>query len=135
MPLSCDCGDWDGDGIWLLVPEEFSVLDTKRRKRCKSCKRLINKGESVLEFERFHYAQDDIEERIWGEGCDIPNASWYLCSHCGEIFLNLDDLKFCVNPDENMEDLLEEYRREHVKDNGLFQTPGGGGNNTGRGEE
>lgn len=120
MPLECSCEEWDGDGIGWWKPEQFSALKTKKRKRCKSCKKLISIGENVIEFERFHYPQHDIEERIWGDGTEIPNASWFLCEHCGEIYFNLDDLDFCVSPDENMDELLKEYRETMIKDNGLF---------------
>jgi hypothetical protein len=48
-------------------------------------------------------------------------ASWYLCGDCGEMFMNFDDLGFCVNPDENMKDLLELYQNEFIRDNGLFR--------------
>jgi hypothetical protein len=76
-----------------------------------------------LEFERFHYPQNDIELKInnWDDSAEIPNAYWYLCESCGEIFLNLNDLGFCVRPDENMNNLLKEYQEEHIKDNGLFK--------------
>lgn len=120
MPLSCDCGEWDGEGVGYLTPDDFKHLIAKRSRRCKSCNAKIKPGQTCLEFERFHYPQDDIEERIYGDGEEIPNASWHLCVPCGEIFFNLDDLGFCVNPDENMEALLYEYRTEIIKDNGLF---------------
>ena len=132
MPLSCDCSDWDDEGIGWWKPDEFKVLETKKRKRCKSCRRLISIGENVIEFERFHYPQHDIEERIWGDGAEIPMASWFLCEHCGEIFLNLDDLNYCVRPDENMNLLLEEYQTEIIKDNGLFKRKGEENNDTSR---
>ena len=122
MPLSCECDEWDGDGIGWYVPSDFSELKTKKSKRCKSCGIPIRPEDTVLEFERFHYPSDEIEIKIYGDdgSTEIPNASWFLCAVCGEIFLNLDDLNFCVRPDENMNELLEVYRTEIIIDNGLF---------------
>lgn len=37
-------------------------------------------------------------------------ASWFLCEKCGEIHANLEDIGYCVDIQENMADLLVEYR-------------------------
>jgi hypothetical protein len=122
MPLSCKCGDWEGEGSGYWKPEAFTTLGTKRSRRCKSCKEKISPGDQCLEFQRFHYPADDVEIRIWGDNgeVEIPDSSWFLCESCGEIYINLEDLGFCVAPDENMDDLLSEYRAEFIKDNGLY---------------
>ena len=40
-------------------------------------------------------------------------ASWFACEDCGEIYLNLEELGYCVDISENMNDLLAEYRELH----------------------
>jgi hypothetical protein len=50
------------------------------------------------------------QERIFGEGGEIGIASWYMCSKCGEIFLNLDSLGYCIDiENDTMTKLLKEY--------------------------
>jgi len=110
MSLSCACEEWDGDGWFWVSPNKFTALDTKRRKRCCSCKELISIGGQCLELERFKYPQDEIEERIYGEATEIQIASYYMCEPCGEILFNLEDLGYCINIIDNMQELLEEYK-------------------------
>ena len=52
----------------------------------------------------------DIEERIYGDEKEL--ASWYLCGDCGERYLNLQALGYCISLDDNMQELLEEYWSE-----------------------
>lgn len=115
MSLSCECSDydWESDGWAYRVPYDFDTLRTKRRRRCQSCKTLIDIGSPCVAFDRHRYPQDDIEERIWGEGTEISLATWYMCEECGGLFLSLEDLGFCIDIErDNMHELLEEYH-EH----------------------
>jgi hypothetical protein len=124
--LSCSCDtDYDPEpGEIFYTPRQdmdFETLATKRRQRCKSCKRLINIGETVLRHDRARYPRNDIESRIvlgmWLEDafcCNymIPIADHYHCERCGEIYLNLTSLGFdCLMPDEDMEAALKEYHK------------------------
>lgn len=103
--LSCLCYE---DGDWFYdPPEDFSVFPHRRRKRCTSCKTLISQGETCLSFKRARSIRSDIEEDIYGT--EKPLATWYLCEKCGEIWLNLDAIGYCVNPDEDMGELMREY--------------------------
>ena len=90
-------------------PEDYSALNTSRRKRCKSCGTLIEIGATVARFERNRFTRGDVEERIWGEGELVPLAEWYHCEACADQFFNLTELGFCVDPEENMFELLREY--------------------------
>lgn len=49
MGLTCDAGDYDGDGFaWYWeMPADYTPLATPRRKRCRSCHTLIDKGHEV----------------------------------------------------------------------------------------
>lgn len=110
--LSCN-RSFDGDPsdyAWIYSsPHDFKVFDGKRRKRCCSCKQLINKGNLALEFPRERAARGEVEERIYGDGLK-PLCSFWMCERCGEIFLNLSDLGFCFSIDASMEEALKEYQ-------------------------
>lgn len=89
------------------MPDDFVRYQRPRRKRCSSCRRLINIGEDCLEFTRERTAYTEIEERICGE--EIPMASLFMCEKCGEIYLNLEDIGYCLNPLDSMADCLRHY--------------------------
>lgn len=108
MTLSCHCGfDTDADW-WWYHPADFQTLKTKRGRRCKSCNNLIKIGSLCLEFKREKYPRTFVEYKIYGDN-EIPMPSWYLCEDCGEIFMNLDDIGYCVAPYDNMKVLMKEY--------------------------
>jgi len=97
--LSCSCG---GDYDWYYnAPEDFIKFKPKRRKRCCSCGELINIGSDCLEFDRY---------KISEYGDEIYLASKFMCEKCGEIFLNLSDLGYCLTIGiYSMQECLEEY--------------------------
>lgn len=106
--LSCSCPETDGPGCWWCFPsDDFIRLDTKRRQRCSSCNELINVGDECLKFERERAAYDELEEEE--RGSEIAMAPLWMCEKCGEIFLNLDDAGYCLNPTDDMRDVLAEY--------------------------
>ena len=109
MGLSCSCGEWDGEpGTWAyFVPDNFHKFELPRRKRCSSCNALIDKGSDCLIFPRVRSAYTEIEERIKGEEIEMP--ALYMCEKCGEQYLNLSDIGYCIAPTENVMELLKEY--------------------------
>jgi hypothetical protein len=110
MTLSCSCADYEDADWYFYPPDDFSTLDRKRAVRCRSCGTLIKPGDECIKFDRFHYAKDEIEEKIYGEGEEIPIAPWFQCFKCGEMYLNLHALGFCsMDPAENVFALLREY--------------------------
>ena len=104
--LSCSC-EWDGDGWWYVPQNKFKGLDTKKRRRCASCKELIDLGSDCIEFNRFREPLDDIEQRIWGD--EVQLASKYLCDWCGQMYLNLDHLGYCYYLGDSIRENLEDY--------------------------
>ena len=104
--LSCSCRD---DYEWhYKPPEDFCKLTgRKRRPRCRSCDALINMGDDCLEFESFREPRGWYEESRFGS--EVPMASKYLCEKCGEIFLNLNALGYCIALGDSMKDLLADY--------------------------
>lgn len=111
--LSCSCPDWDGEGWFYTYVDDFVTLKTKRSRRCKSCNATIKVGDECVEFDRYRSPNCDVEENIYGEGGEVPLASHYHCSTCGEQFFNLTALGFCVDIQDNMMNLLDEYRRTY----------------------
>jgi len=126
MSLSCAC-DYDYDfesGDWMYWTEnmsEFMPLDTTRRKRCRSCGKLINIGATCIKYPRYRYPHNDVESRIT-MGCDLDDslqdepciqiAAHYHCEKCAEIFLNLTDIGYnCLSPNEDMRESLKEYHK------------------------
>ena len=109
--LSCSCPDYGELSWYFYPPEDFVTFQMKRRRRCSSCNELINHGNLCLQFVRFRDPKSDIEERICGT--EVPMSPLHMCEKCGDQFMNLDALGFCVNPEENMFDLLKEYRENY----------------------
>jgi hypothetical protein len=107
--LYCSCPEYEGDG-WYYVwsqKEDFDILQTKRARRCCSCKELIKVGAECLTFDRYRAPLSDVEERICGE--EVELAPYYMCIKCSEIFLNLEELRFCLDITYDMKKYLEEY--------------------------
>ncbi len=110
--LSCECGEWDSDGWSWTYNENTKPLLGNKRKRCCSCKALIDLGSEALEFERMRYPKNDIEIRIHGDDyAEIPLASWFMCKECSELFLTFVELEYCIYlGEDSMKDLLKEYQ-------------------------
>ena len=104
--LACSC-NYDSDGWWYYHPHDFTILQTKRRRRCCSCASQIEIGATCVELERYRSPNTDIEERIYGD--EVPMASWWLCEWCGEMFFNLDALGYCYWAGDSLIDNLMEY--------------------------
>lgn len=117
MSLSCSCGEWDGESWWYEPPDDFSVLDTKRGRRCQSCGEIIPVGASCLKFSRNRPPNGDYEENRFGD--EVPLAPEYLCGDCGEIYLNLTDAGYCLALGTDLREDMEEYwERTGFKPNG-----------------
>lgn len=111
MPLTCECSD---DSDWYYEsPNDYTTLTTSKRKRCVSCRNLIELNAICLEFECWRRPVSEIEENI--EGDQIYLASKYMCEECGDIFFSLEELGFCLYLNEPMKDLLDEYHEAYGK--------------------
>lgn len=106
--LSCYCYNDDYD--YMYSPDEFfKELETKRSRKCCSCNVRIPVGEQALKFDMSRRPLYDIEERIYGE--EVPLAAKYMCESCGEIFLNLHALNYCLDIESSMQEALKEYHK------------------------
>jgi len=114
MSLSCEC---DTDHDWFYdSPDDYSTLETSRRKRCISCNNLIDLGAVCVAFPSYRFARDDVEERIYGEEEEIYTATKYMCEECGDLYFSLFELGFCISiGDESMEQLISCYRSEYIE--------------------
>jgi len=113
--LSCSCDFGPGDCDWYYVhPHDYAVLQTKRRRRCASCRELINVGDTITAFERWRDVRDDVEESIYGDDGQVPLASMYHCERCADLYFSLYELGFeCISPNEDVRELVKEYAREY----------------------
>ena len=114
MSLSCDCnwGDADCDSYYYW-PEDYSTLQTTRRKRCQSCNLLIDINSICSEFIRYRYPITDIELRIYDydDAAEVWLASQYHCEHCADLWFTFHELGYdCIELDDNMNELLKEYQ-------------------------
>ena len=93
MSLSCSC-DLD-DAAWYYEFSDYQEMpELPRRKRCKSCRQLINPGDDIVKAYRHRPARDDVEISIYGEEPEaVKMAPWYYCDECGGILLTLSEPK------------------------------------------
>ena len=70
----------------------------------------------MVKFPTWRNTHNDIEDRIYGEGGEVPMSDKYMCEECGDIYFSLVELGFCVNTAFSMKELLEEYHRDYVKE-------------------
>ena len=112
MSLSCSCQEWEGDGwaFWLMN-EEFEPFVGKRKKQCCSCGTDIVHLQPCLTFCRGRGPRNSVEEKIYGDPSDpcVPLAPYHMCEKCGETYLNLVNVGFCVDITDYMQHDLEDY--------------------------
>jgi len=110
VPLTCYCGD---DSDWYYDDDDFVVLETKRGRRCASCGTWIRPGETALRFSCWRDPRSDYEWDRFGE--EVAMADKFMCEPCGDQYMNLTALGFCITLGlDNMMDLLQEYREVYV---------------------
>ncbi len=114
MSLSCECSDFDEGADWYFrSAEDFTELDTKRSRKCCSCKSKLTPGTVVLKLQRWRSPREDcnyLEERIYGD--EVPMPAWYMCEKCGGLYMSVSDLGFCCDISENIAEQILEYRTE-----------------------
>ena len=112
MSLSCEC---HYDTNWYYnIYEDYTTLQTKRRRRCYSCKKLIDIGATVVELHCERQPKDWIEQKIYWDEL-VPMPTKYFCEECGDIYYSLHELGFCMEltDGESMQDLLKQYQEEY----------------------
>lgn len=121
MSLSCECYSDDDPDWWFEDTAPVGPLATKRMRRCCSCKDRIAVGDDCRPFRRWRTpAYDSVEERIYGEGEEVPLATWHMCDRCAGLYESLDGLGFCISLGSDMRALCREYA-EMQRDAGVFR--------------
>ena len=119
MSLSCDCYYDDAD--WFYEPQDVSPLNTKRSRKCCSCKEKIAVGDDAKAFIRYRNPEyGSIAEKIYGEGGEEPLATWFMCDRCAGLYESLDSLGFCNLLGQNMMSTCKEYA-DMQRDAGVFR--------------
>lgn len=114
VELDCECGDPYDCEWYFLSPdkgEEFEPFQESEPCKCGSCKRYIQIGEDCIKFPCYNANECAVDEN--GEELDEDRLEFisYLCSDCGEQWLNLTDIGYCIPINENVMDYLREYQR------------------------
>lgn len=109
MSLSCVCGDY---AFYYEVVGEYETFNRARRCRCVSCRELINRGDTVQRFQRWRESNSDIEDRIYGT--EVYLADQFMCERCGDLFLSLHELGFCIDLGDDMRRLVREYATDYA---------------------
>lgn len=116
MSLSCYCKyePEPGDVLWDQ-PSDYKALDTKAPRKCCSCGAKLETGATVVEFPRHKVPDCDYEWARFGEEYeDGPKrASRWMCERCGDLYYSLDELGYCINPEEDQRELVKEYAAMH----------------------
>lgn len=116
MPLSCSCDNDESDWYFLASKDYRTYPVAARRKKCSSCGEIIKGGSTCTEFERYRFAQSDVEIKIRGEDGEIWLASMWLCEKCSDLYFSFAELGYdCVGPWENMAELAKEYGETHAR--------------------
>lgn len=110
MSLSCTC-DFDGDSDrYYETADDFSALDTKRSRKCCSCKTKVKPGDEVLKLRRYRDPSDRcnyIEESIYGD--EVPLAPYYMCETCGGLYFAVQDLGMRCDIERDLKVQIREY--------------------------
>lgn len=116
MGLSCSCNYDDDiqDGtIYWCEMADYVPLQTKRRRRCCSCKEMINIGDLCCEVKKARTTKNEVEWKIYGEGAEILTAPAHMCERCADIANSLSELGYCDEPWEDQRKRAKEYAHEH----------------------
>lgn len=93
MAISCSCGHDDFD--WHYIPaDDYSPLSTTTRKRCASCRALIDIGATTLILYRHRDPRTDVEARIYG--AEVPLADYHLCEPCADLYHSITAAGYCL---------------------------------------
>jgi hypothetical protein len=60
-------------------------------------------------FARWRYPTHEVEERIYGDGGEVPLATWFMCEDCTGLYWALSELGFCFDIEDDMRKLVKEY--------------------------
>lgn len=121
--LTCSC-EFDDPEWWFDGHHDVAPLNTKRMRKCCSCKCRIAVGEDCKPFPRWRIVSDyrdpDVVVRIYGDGGELPLTTWYLCDRCAGLYESLDSLGFCGMLGDDLRKACREYAQMQ-RDAGVFR--------------
>lgn len=120
MGLSCDYeSDWEPGMTAWNFPANPAPLQTKRGRKCASCRCALAPGAVVTEWRRYKVPEYEIELAIYGEDgdCGPPRASAFHCADCTMLAAFLSSFKYAFQPDDDMRALAREHA-ELIADGG-----------------
>jgi hypothetical protein len=101
MSVSCGLCDYDDCEWWYIADRDYSVLQTKRRKRCASCHDLIDIGSTVLKMENEREPRTEVEQRIYNDN-HVPLADSYFCETCADLYFSIVEAGYCVTMEKGV---------------------------------
>lgn len=110
MALSCFCDSDDADWYYT-VNDDFTAFGGRRATRCCSCRARIAPGDDCVVVERWRHPKNDIEEKIYGEGCEIYMADKHLCEICGGLYWAVSDLGMCCDIEYPIAAQIKDFNR------------------------
>ena len=102
--LSCSCGS-DCES-WYEATKDFTPLNKVYSRKCASCEERIPVGAPALMLLCYREPRSLYEEHRFGE--EVPMAEKYYCEKCGEIYMNLTAVGYCLNMGD-MREAQQEY--------------------------
>ena len=114
MSVTCACDyGYDGGSWWYEHDREFTVLKTRKRRRCWSCNELIDIGAECGILSRFRAPLSDVEESIYID--IVPLAPAHLCEECYGLLLSVEEAGGCVllEKGERLKDAVAEWRQDY----------------------
>ncbi|MHB0888082.1 hypothetical protein [Acidithiobacillus sp.] len=116
MGISYAC-ELDDPDWYYEVDDRPRALDTKRSRKCVSCKIRIAIGDTVYRIIRWRRPFNDLEERIHGD--EVSMSTWYFCPECAAIYQALDKVMDKVNAcvdlgHDDLRDALQEFNEMYA---------------------
>ena len=122
MGISCAC-ELDDPDWYYEVHDQPCTLDTRRSRKCVSCRVRIAVGDTAYRIIRYRSPSRDIEERIYGN--EVPMSTWYFCPGCAAIYHALAKVNACVDlGKDDLRDALQEFNEMYAPKGFLLRVPG-----------
>ena len=122
MGISCTC-DIDDAAWYYEVNDHPIILDTRRSRKCVSCRARIAVGNTAYRISRYRPPRSDIEDRIYGD--EVPMADWFFCPSCHAIYQSLDKVNVCVDlGQDDLREALQEFNQLYAPKGFSLKVPG-----------
>lgn len=111
MGLEC-CAYFPDFDYYANPDDDFSKAPEDCK--CTSCNKEIKKGDVVLHFTCYKSPDENSDNpdeiKAWEDGDYFALPDEFHCERCGEIYLNLNVLGYCLSSGDYMPECLKEYQ-------------------------